>query len=131
MGSGGLSRQVLTVMAALMAVLASGLPAAAQAVPANTSGPFATALKTWAGRHRIKRAFVVVRREGRVVETFALGGADPARPVPLASLSKAITAPAWRRLSGTGSSGSTRRCRPRWRDLSRSMASRPTPGSRA
>jgi CubicO group peptidase (beta-lactamase class C family) len=52
---------------------------------------FGRALKSWAGRHGIRRAFVVVRQGGRVVEQFAIGSADPVKPVALASLSKAIT----------------------------------------
>jgi CubicO group peptidase (beta-lactamase class C family) len=88
MGSGAIRRQVLPVMAALMLLLS--VSASAQTRPA-APGPFAAALETWAGRHGIKRAFVVVRRDGRVVERFALGRADPDKPVPLASLSKAIT----------------------------------------
>jgi CubicO group peptidase (beta-lactamase class C family) len=36
-------------------------------------------------------AVIVVRRDGRIVHQGAVGGADPAAPVLLASLSKAIT----------------------------------------
>src|SRR5215204_3796150 len=53
---------------------------------------FGEALKNWAAAHKIKRAFIIVRRNGRVVHTSALGGAVPGAPVHLASLSKAITA---------------------------------------
>src|SRR5215216_713082 len=87
MGSDPMVRQAARVMAALI-VLAG--PALAQ--PPGTAETFGQALKAWAAQHRIKRAFVVVRRDGRIVYTSALGGADPDAPVHLASLSKAITA---------------------------------------
>jgi CubicO group peptidase (beta-lactamase class C family) len=83
-------RQIGAVMAALLGLLACPVSAGAQMVRSEP-GAFGAALNSWAGRHGVKRAFVVVRREGRVAETFALGGGDPARAVPLASLSKAIT----------------------------------------
>ena len=37
---------------------------------------FGEALKNWAAAHKIKRAFVIVRRDGRVVYTSALGRRD-------------------------------------------------------
>jgi CubicO group peptidase (beta-lactamase class C family) len=57
----------------------------------ETPSAFAEVLKGWASTHKVKRAFIVVRREGRIVHTSALGGARPDAPVHLASLSKAIT----------------------------------------
>lgn len=70
--------------------------AAAKAAPtpqrsSDTPEAFTQALTTWAARHGVKQAVVVVRREGRMVHQAGLGGADPAAPVLLASLSKAIT----------------------------------------
>jgi CubicO group peptidase (beta-lactamase class C family) len=62
-------------------------PARAQTVDA-----FGSALKSWAAPHGISRAFVVVRRGGKVVYEYSLGGLDPKQPVMLASLSKGITA---------------------------------------
>jgi CubicO group peptidase (beta-lactamase class C family) len=59
---------------------------------AETVDAFGAALKAWAGPHGVSRAFVVVRRGGKVVYEYALGGLDPRQPVMLASLSKAITA---------------------------------------
>src|SRR6185295_14242700 len=50
-----------------------------------------TALKDWAAKEKFTRAFVVVRRGGKVIFQYALGGLDPQQPVQLASLSKAIT----------------------------------------
>src|SRR5262245_42297236 len=84
MGIGRPFRQA--VMAAMLALAA---PAGAAA---QDSGPnaFGQVLKSWAKEQRIARAFVIVRRDGKIVYRAALGGADPAAPVHLASLSKAI-----------------------------------------
>src|ERR1043166_5574681 len=84
-------RHTAGVMAALIASTILPLtPAAAQT--SEVPAAFGAALKTWAAKHRIKRAFVIVRRDGRVVYASVRGGADPGAPVHLASLSKAITA---------------------------------------
>jgi CubicO group peptidase (beta-lactamase class C family) len=84
-------RHTASVMAALIASTIFPLaPAAAQRSEAPAA--FGAALETWAAKHRITRAFIIVRRDGRVVHASALGGADPGAPVHLASLSKAITA---------------------------------------
>ena len=82
----GLLRQV--GMAALI-MLAASAPAIAE--PAGIEA-FGAALKGWAAEQHVRRAFVVVRRDGRIVYRSAIGGADPDAPVHLASLSKAITA---------------------------------------
>jgi CubicO group peptidase (beta-lactamase class C family) len=93
MGLGVVRRQTARVMAGLMAAaLAPLISATAETALPATPEAFGQALKTWAAEHRIKRAFVVVRREGRIVHRSALGGANPDAPVHLASLSKAITA---------------------------------------
>jgi CubicO group peptidase (beta-lactamase class C family) len=76
----------------IAAVLATLTSAAAQTSLPATPDAFGRALKIWAAEHGIKRAFVVVRREGRIVHRSAFGGANPDAPVHLASLSKAITA---------------------------------------
>jgi len=84
-------RHTAGVMAALIASTIFPLaPAAAQTSEAPAA--FGAALTTWAAKHRIKRAFIIVRRDGRIVHASALGGADPDALVHLASLSKAITA---------------------------------------
>jgi CubicO group peptidase (beta-lactamase class C family) len=70
---------------------APGGPAAAGSSGADASTPLGQMLSAWAQKHGIARAALVVRREGRVVHMSGYGGADPARPVHLASLSKAIT----------------------------------------
>jgi CubicO group peptidase (beta-lactamase class C family) len=77
-----------TSMAALI-LLAASAPATAE--PAGIEA-FGAAVKSWAAEQHLRRAFVVVRRDGRVVYKSAIGGADPDAPVHLASLSKAITA---------------------------------------
>lgn len=62
---------------------ATGLPQAGE--------PYTRALAAWASKHKVAKAVVVVRRNGQIVHQAGLGGADPATPVLLASLSKAIT----------------------------------------
>src|SRR5262249_55606228 len=57
----------------------------------NTAQVYTQVLTAWAEKHKVKRAVIVVRRNGRIVHQGAVGGADPAEPVLLASLSKAIT----------------------------------------
>jgi CubicO group peptidase (beta-lactamase class C family) len=93
MGLGWMRRQAACVMAGLTApVLAILISAAGETSLPATPEAFGQALKAWTAEHRIKRAFVVVRREGRIVHRSALGGANPDARVHLASLSKAITA---------------------------------------
>ena len=57
----------------------------------DTPEAYTRVLTAWAEKHKVKRAIIVVRRDGRVVHQGAVGGADPTAPVLLASLSKAIT----------------------------------------
>ncbi|MFL5100450.1 MAG: serine hydrolase domain-containing protein [Xanthobacteraceae bacterium] len=76
----------------IAAALAPLIAAAAETSLPATPEAFGQVLKIWAAKHRINRAFVVVRREGRIVHRSAFGGANPDAPVHLASLSKAITA---------------------------------------
>jgi CubicO group peptidase (beta-lactamase class C family) len=63
----------------------------AHAETAEAPAGFGNALKNWAATHKIKRAFIIVRRDGRTASTSALGGVKTDQPVHLASLSKAIT----------------------------------------
>ncbi len=80
------------VMAAVLAVtVAISAPVTAQAPLPDTPEAFGTVLKTWAARRGVKQAFIVVRRDGHIVYGYSVGGADSKTPVPLASLSKAIT----------------------------------------
>src|SRR5262249_26479208 len=91
MGIVAARRQSAPFMAGLI-VLAL---AASRAMPGEspaTPPAVGHALQAWAAAHGVRRAFVVVRRDGRIVHRSALGGADPDAPVHLASLSKAITA---------------------------------------
>jgi CubicO group peptidase (beta-lactamase class C family) len=93
MGRGPMRRQAACVMAGLIAtVLATMTSVAGETSLPTTPDAFSQALKAWVAAHRIERAFVVVRRDGRIVHRSALGGANPDTPVHLASLSKAITA---------------------------------------
>src|SRR5439155_2313105 len=79
-------RWMLVLLAAAVALAWTAAVARAQAVDA-----FGDALKEWAAKEKVTRAFVVVRRGGKVIFQYALGGLDPKQPVLLASLSKAIT----------------------------------------
>src|SRR5262245_11973604 len=89
MGSIRPRRQGFGVMAAVIALTACGSPAKAE--PAVTPAVFGDLLKNWAAAEKVKRAFIIVRRQERTVYTSALGGANPDRSVHLASLSKAVT----------------------------------------
>jgi len=90
----GFGRRFWQAVMAVMMALAAAAAAAPAPATAQTSGldAFGQALKSWAKEQRSTRAFVVVRRDGKIVYRTALGGADPEAPVHLASLSKAITA---------------------------------------
>jgi len=74
-------------------LLSATAPAAAQTpVVAGTVAGFGSALTSWAAKHKVEKAFVVVRRGGKLAYSLGVGGADAKQPVHLASLSKAITA---------------------------------------
>jgi len=77
--------------AVLLSMVATGGSAVAQTPLPETPDAFSTVLKSWAARHRAAQAFVVVRRDGRIIHRSAVGGIDPNAPMHLASLSKAIT----------------------------------------
>ena len=67
-------------------------PGAAEPVrPPDTPEAFTRTLAAWAAKHKVEKAAIIVRRDGRVVHQAGIGGADPSSPVLLASLSKAIT----------------------------------------
>jgi hypothetical protein len=63
------------------------------AKPNTTNGPeaYSQVLAAWSHKYGVKRAVMVVRRDGRIAHQAAIGGADLTVPVLLASLSKAIT----------------------------------------
>lgn len=77
--------------AALLLALIAAITTATPARPADLE-PFTRAVTEWALKHKVSRAVLLVRREGRIVHTASVGGANPGAPVLLASLSKAITA---------------------------------------
>lgn len=79
-----------TIMAALI-VAALCAPAPAEDRALETPAAFGAVFQAWASEHAIGRGFLVVRHGGRTVYRLGIGGADPAAPVHLASLSKAIT----------------------------------------
>lgn len=70
---------------------ASPPAAVTPADPPGATEVFTRTLATWAAKHKVEKAIIVVRRDGRVVHQAGIGGADPSAPVLLASLSKAIT----------------------------------------
>jgi len=78
--------RILVFVAFSLALTGLSAPTRAETVDA-----FGTALKDWAAKEKVSRAFVVVRHGGKLVFQYALGGLDPKQPVQLASLSKAIT----------------------------------------
>src|SRR5262249_53854722 len=90
----GFGRRFWQAVMAVMMALAAAAGAAPAPATAQTSvlDAFGQALKSWAKEQRSTRAFVVVRRDGKIAYRAALGGADPDAPGHLASLSKAITA---------------------------------------
>jgi CubicO group peptidase (beta-lactamase class C family) len=63
----------------------------APAAAAESVEVYSRILATWAAKHKVERASIVVRRNGRVIHQAGIGGEDPAAAVHLASLSKAIT----------------------------------------
>ena len=65
MGLRAALRQAIGFMAAvLMLALVAARPVAAQGV--EPTQVFGEALKSWTATQRVRRAFVIVRREGRV-----------------------------------------------------------------
>jgi CubicO group peptidase (beta-lactamase class C family) len=85
---------ILLLAAAATTFLAADTAGAEKEATALSETPeaFSEALNAWAVRHKVTRAVIVVRRDGRIVHRGQIGGADPDQPVLLASLSKAITA---------------------------------------
>ena len=70
--------------------LASPPPARAAEASPETLAVFTRVLEAWVAKHHIRQASIVVRHNGRIVHQAGLGE-DPGAPVPIASLSKAIT----------------------------------------
>jgi CubicO group peptidase (beta-lactamase class C family) len=78
-------------MLAVLAAISCSTEAAAQTALMDTPDAFGTVFRAWSNRHDIGHGFIVVRHGHQIVHRTSLGGADPAAPVHLASLSKAIT----------------------------------------
>jgi len=66
-------------------------PAAAQPDPARTVEAFDLAFRDWMRRHSVARGVLAVSFNNRLALVRGYGGLDPATPLPLASLAKAIT----------------------------------------
>jgi hypothetical protein len=66
MGTYAERRQGFAVISALMALAVAGA-AMSRAETSGTPAGFGEALKNWAAAHKIKRAFIVVRRDGRTI----------------------------------------------------------------
>src|SRR5262245_42401603 len=64
-------RWLVLLLCALVILFGAMLPAAAQQAAAqplsDTPEAFTQALTAWAAKHKVKKAVIVVRREGRVV----------------------------------------------------------------
>jgi len=73
---------------ACAALLALAPAAAAQGV---TVEAFDAAFRDWMKRYRVARGVLAVSHDNRLALVKGYGGMDPAKPVPLASLAKAIT----------------------------------------
>lgn len=81
-----LARVSLVALAAAVALA----PAAAKSPPATVAA-FDAAFRAWMKQYRVERGVLAVAHDNRLVLARGYGGLDPARPVPLASLAKAIT----------------------------------------
>lgn len=75
--------------AAAACVLAS--TAAARAEPSGTVAVFDAVFRDWMRRHNVQRGVLAVSYANRLALVKGYGGLDPAQPLPLASLAKAIT----------------------------------------
>jgi len=67
------------------------LALAPAAVQGQTVEAFDTAFKDWMKRHRVARGVLAVSHDNYLALVKGYGGLDPGKPVPLASLAKAIT----------------------------------------
>jgi CubicO group peptidase (beta-lactamase class C family) len=87
-------RSVIAILTGLATLSVAAIaPAFAQrAAGAKNPMGYGGSFQTWAAENRVKGGIIVVDRGQRTVSQSSLGGADPASPVLLASLSKAITA---------------------------------------
>ncbi|MFO0986565.1 MAG: serine hydrolase domain-containing protein [Alphaproteobacteria bacterium] len=79
------------VAAAAIAACALGAAAPGRAEPSGTVAAFDAAFRDWMRRHNVERGVIAVSHANRLALVKAYGGLDPAQPLPLASLAKAIT----------------------------------------
>lgn len=77
------------VVGAALAACAPGAPARAE--PAGTVAAFDAAFRDWMRRYNVPRGVLAVSFRNRLALVKGYGGLDPAQPLPLASLAKAIT----------------------------------------
>lgn len=68
----------------------------------KSSARVVKALHAWAAKYKVTDASIVVVRRGKVVTSHSIGSYDPGTPVPVASLSKAITGVCITKLVGDG-----------------------------
>ena len=80
------------LVAALAILTAPEVSAQSTPSPPGTKQAFGAAFEAWAAKYHVTKGLIVVRHDGKVVYQDAVGGADPAAPVHIASLSKAVTA---------------------------------------
>ncbi len=79
------------IVGAAAAACVLGAAAAARAEPAGTVAVFDAVFRDWMRRHNVRRGVLAVSYANRLALVKGYGGLDPAQPLPLASLAKAIT----------------------------------------
>lgn len=78
-------------LGAALAACALGAPAPAAAESGGTVAVFDAVFRDWMRRYKVPRGVLAVSYANRLALVRGYGGLDPARPLPLASLAKAIT----------------------------------------
>lgn len=84
------SRAGLVTTAAMLACCSTAI--AQRTGPKPPPATYATAFDGWAARSGVQHGMIVANRDERTLMQTSIGAANPASPVLLASLSKAITA---------------------------------------
>jgi CubicO group peptidase (beta-lactamase class C family) len=79
------------VLGAAAAACVLGAAAPARAEPSGTVAVFDAVFRDWMRRHNVQRGVLAVSYANRLALVKGYGGLDPAQPLPLASLAKAIT----------------------------------------
>ena len=79
------------IVGAAVAACALGAAAPGRAEALGTVAIFDAVFRDWMRRHRVERGVLAVSYANRLALVKAYGGLDPAQPLPLASLAKAIT----------------------------------------